>query len=58
MGDGDPAWVWFDCREEDWKILPEFGFEVVKPSMVVDFGDHVNLSAGITEWNVYSGDDG
>lgn len=52
-GNGDSAWVCFDCGQEDWKALSEFVFSVIGPPLMAEFGDRINLNVGITESGMY-----
>lgn len=52
-GSGDSAWVCFDCGEQNWKALAEFVFGVLGPPLIAEFGDHINVSVGITGSGMY-----
>lgn len=52
-GNGESAWVCFDCGEEDWRSLSEFVFRVLGPRLMADFGDRISLNVGITESGMY-----
>lgn len=52
-GNGDSAWLCFDCGEQDWSALCEFVFKVIGPSLMAEFGDRINLNVSITESGLY-----
>ena len=52
-GNGDSAWVCFDCGDEDWMNLSRFVLKVIGPPLMALYGDRVSLSVGITESGMY-----
>jgi hypothetical protein len=52
-GNGDSAWVCFDCGDDDWMNLSKFVFTVIGPPLMAEFGDRISLDVEITEAGMY-----
>ena len=52
-GNGDTAWIAFDCGGSGWKPLARVVLGELGPALMKDFGDRVSLSVTTTESGLY-----